>query len=827
MKKVLSIVLTIAMVISLMPSVVFAAEKATYTDIKGLKCEAAVEQLTELGIVNGYEESDGTYTFRPENPVNRAEMAKLTIAALGLNPTSGTTQFTDMDRYGWAIPYVGYAESLGIVKGYGNGKFGPGDEVTYDQAITMIVRMLGYTDDSAEMQGTWPANYVQKANELGILKDVNKTGSDPANRGDIAIMLANALDIAMVYVDKDGKTEYKTGKDPAQGMAGSKYVTIRGTLTKNATTRYETIWARDVEDAAKNIRDQLGAAGKVVRDEDGAIISVSDIKTEFMTGDFSADGRTFTSNDKDYGFTSSPLKELDDTGKAISADGIPFFVNGVNGDWDWIENIRDLRGRTGVTLAVTIDGKKINGVYSAQVWTVTRGAQVADADLAQIDKNHKLLGQAFAETNNEEIDNDSYILAGADSLDKIAEDNIVYVYVGNGTIKKIEVGTEVVTGKVTKSGADFCVIDRQEYKVATPPAPGMDAVDPAVIAAGNEVELYLDYSGKIAVASKVSTGNYAVLIERNDGEYSTSALSSAFQMRILTGNGETGVETVDVNTKKVPEATVRALQPGDIFEYSMSDGKVTEITERYSGEFAGKITSRGYLGVEGDQIVNGSLIFAVPTTTGGGFDWTQDDEEYSVLTKDDVLGKTVNAAYYYQKSGEVEVIVIDSGATADSEYGVFTDYYKIDGGFGVDYFIDTTANSDAELYSDMDAPTLNTELFKISKSTTGKVKYAAAVEPTMEEGAATSATKDTVKYGENTIYRLADEVVIYVWDPVKEELTADGSYTDLTGDDVAAAKFYKTVTDADDDNYGCVTYIIIIKATPTPTPEFIEDEERF
>ena len=797
MKKVLSIVLTIAMVMSFMPSVVFAADSATYSDISGKKCEAAVEQLSELGVVNGYE--DGT--FRPDNPVTRAEMSKLTVAALGLDPTSGTSNFTDMDQAKWAIPYVGYAESLGIVNGYGNGKFGPNDKVTYDQAITMIVRALGYTTDCNEMKGTWPAVYVQKANELGILKDVNKTGSDPANRGDIAIMLANALNVPLVYADNDGNTKAKTGDKN----------TMYKILTKESETGYATVDDDMVNGAAKNIRESLGAAGKVVTNDDGEVISVSDIKTQFMTGDFK-EGK-FESEDVKYTVASDPFKVLDEDGKAATAkEGIPVFANGKKSG----NKVKELSAlpQSDVTLAVTVSGKKITGIYSAQTWTANARAQVAAADLAQIEKNHKLLKQTFAEDNNGDIDENSFILAGVDSLDKIAEDNIVYVYKAEGgDITKIEVGTEVVSGTVSKSGSDYAVIDGEKYKLATfgGANPDMTAVNIQDIKAGNEVDLYLDYSGKIAKASKVSSGNYAVVMVKED--YTASGtFASATRVRLLTENG---VAIFEVNTKKVSSAQYDAVAVGDIVQYSVSDEKVTEITTQdpiTPIEGAVKVTKKGFLGVDGDQLADSSLIFSVPTaditnTTA----WEGDAEDYVVLKKADVLEKTINTGKYFVKDGKIEAIIIDDGATADSEYGVFTDSFDIDGGIGVDYYIDKTATTDGELESST-APTLGTALYKISVSTADKVKYEAVTAAATQESAATSASKDSVKFG-TTTYNLADDVVIYVWDAEKGELDADGTTSDLIDEGIDNVYLYKTAG-ANDDNYGLVTYIIIVKNTP-------------
>ena len=241
MKKVLSIVLSIAMVVCLAPTMAFVAttnaqSNAAYSDITGTACEGAVNVLSALKVVDGF--TDGTY--KPEQTVTRAQMAKLIVTALGVADyaTAKTSKYTDMGAATWAIPYVEYASNLNIVNGVGNGKFNPNGTVTYEQAATMVVRALGYTDQCKEMNGTWPAIYIQKAMALNIFDDVVNGGANGANRGDVAIMLYNALDLAQVYADADGATHYKTGNNAARYngdiVSG---VSMMGTLNKNGESK--------------------------------------------------------------------------------------------------------------------------------------------------------------------------------------------------------------------------------------------------------------------------------------------------------------------------------------------------------------------------------------------------------------------------------------------------------------------------------------------------------------------------------------------------------------------------------------------------------------
>ena len=168
---------------------------AALTDVDNTKYESAVESLEILGIVNGYE--DGTY--KPEKEVTRAEMAKLLVVAIGMDTAAdlykGTTRFTDIAANHWATGFINIAVDKGIINGYPDGTFAPDAPVKYSEAITMVVRALGYKT-MVEDFGTWPINYIAKAQDLKILKDVEyKDYTHNATRGNTALLLWNALTI--------------------------------------------------------------------------------------------------------------------------------------------------------------------------------------------------------------------------------------------------------------------------------------------------------------------------------------------------------------------------------------------------------------------------------------------------------------------------------------------------------------------------------------------------------------------------------------------------------------------------------------------------------
>lgn len=207
--KILSIVLVLCM---LLTSFGYAA---TYTDVTKENANySAISLLSSLGIIKGYEEN-GTYTFKPENNVTRAEftvmlMRTLNLSNLGSNDPAGTP-FTDIDVVkDWAVSDIRTAYDLGIIKGMDEHTFAPNDNVTNEQALKMIVCAMGYEPMAIEVAGgadkVWPTGYTTVANQLTLTTGVTSLLDAPAKRGEIAKYIYNALEVDLMKT-----TEYPNG----------------------------------------------------------------------------------------------------------------------------------------------------------------------------------------------------------------------------------------------------------------------------------------------------------------------------------------------------------------------------------------------------------------------------------------------------------------------------------------------------------------------------------------------------------------------------------------------------------------------------------------
>ena len=831
MKKVLSIVLSLVMVLCMMPVMAFAdTANAAYSDISGEKCEGAVNVLDALGVIDDYE--DGTY--RPDQVVTRAEMAKLIITALGVADyaSATTSSYSDMQNAQWAIPYVEYATNLGIIEGVGGGRFSPGNPVTYEQAVTMIVRAIGYTTDCNEMNGTWPAIYVQKATALGLFKNVegNQYGTG-ADRGDVAVMLYNGLSVPQVYADKDGETHPKTSAD-------NQPITMMTILNKDGSSVYGIVSSTDVDGATADVRSYLGAAGKIVKDKNDDVIAISDIKTVFLTGEYDDDDHTFTVGDTEY--TCYPkykaFEKDTKTGKVVDSDnGVVTITNGITGSKG------TLRDDSEYTIAATVDGKTITGIYSIATWDSSTGAvgKITESNLTQLTKNKKLLGKEFKKDNNGDIDTNSFILEGVDSLDNIAEDNIVTVYTdkkGTGAvITKVEVGTEVVTGEITRkyTDPDKITVDGKDYKFSK--LANAVTISDAAIAPGNEVELYLDYTGKIYAVELVNgmAGNYAVVIDATTikEDVTTSQLETGLNAPTLKAKmifADGTVKTVEANVSKLNKLTGTGtgsilgkfskadwndiVVSGNLITYELdSDGKLSNVGDAKvvstDASKDKKVTSSGYfVATAGTYMISdNAAIFKIKDTT-------TDEADYSVLKKDSLLGASkVKASYKLNDSNQIEVMVVTDSSDDTTLYGILNGKYtNSDNDTVMNGFIGKDALTDAVLDSGDYATDVLVELTKNGDGTYNIVKSATPA-GTIKNNANQSATvKDNALYGLAGAYKkvFSSSVVVYVWD-AKEKAYVVGTVDDINAAGSKDQIVYYETADEDDDDAGFITYVII------------------
>ncbi len=179
MKKILSLFLITILLLS-----VSVSAAPVYSD-------NVAAMLKELKIMQG--DPDGN--MRYSDPVSRAECAKIVVAASTYRNSvahgSKTSPFSDVTYKHWAAAYVTVGVQNGLFKGYLDATFRPDDNVLYEEAATMFLRVLGYSEE--DFGGSWPDGQIGIAKNIGILDNIEKSAGDTLTRRDIATMVYNTL----------------------------------------------------------------------------------------------------------------------------------------------------------------------------------------------------------------------------------------------------------------------------------------------------------------------------------------------------------------------------------------------------------------------------------------------------------------------------------------------------------------------------------------------------------------------------------------------------------------------------------------------------------
>ena len=109
---------------------------ASFSDTSGHWAAGYIEAAKTADFIGGY--PDGT--FRPNNLITRAEIAKLVVLGAGFATTSGAG-FSDIAT-NWAKDFIMTASNNGIVNGYSDGTFRPNNSATRAEASVMVYNWL-------------------------------------------------------------------------------------------------------------------------------------------------------------------------------------------------------------------------------------------------------------------------------------------------------------------------------------------------------------------------------------------------------------------------------------------------------------------------------------------------------------------------------------------------------------------------------------------------------------------------------------------------------------------------------------------------------------
>ncbi len=218
-KRVLSILLAVCMALSL-PVTALAAQETSLEGIPEGSQQAAVQGLpfTDIppdawyadGVLYCYEHGifagTSASTFSPDGTLSRGMLATVLYRMAGSPSLEGENlgyPFADVPGDLWCADAVYWARREGIMGGYGNNAFGPGDPVTREQAVAILWRCVGSPASPAgnfsdgEDISNWAAAAAGWALEGGLLAGWADTAFQPKaklTRGEAAVLLFHYLE---------------------------------------------------------------------------------------------------------------------------------------------------------------------------------------------------------------------------------------------------------------------------------------------------------------------------------------------------------------------------------------------------------------------------------------------------------------------------------------------------------------------------------------------------------------------------------------------------------------------------------------------------------
>ncbi len=239
MKKFLSIIIASAVFVSLVTAV-----NASYSDFSE-KEDFAVSalRLQDLGILSGYE--DGS--FRPDNTITRAEFTKIVVCMMNkedeAKSSTGLTGFFDVDIASWYTNYIRYAVNRDILSGYADGSFRPQNTIKVSEAVTILLRTLGYNED--EVGYFWPDNYMSASGSLGLLSGMNLSADTEVTRKVAAVLVDRALFAKPsasygtdTYLETTGFTVLKDALILGNSSESDSVTVLAGNLKQNSASSY-------------------------------------------------------------------------------------------------------------------------------------------------------------------------------------------------------------------------------------------------------------------------------------------------------------------------------------------------------------------------------------------------------------------------------------------------------------------------------------------------------------------------------------------------------------------------------------------------------------
>ena len=663
------------------------AGAASYSDKADIKATTAVDMLSSLGVIQGYE--DGS--FKPNTTVTRAQMAKMIFTIMnGGNDNANAyaslpTKFTDLPTAAWAQGYVRYLQNTGIIAGKSATKFAPNDTVTGLEAAKMVLVAAGYNAQKAGLTGAaWAQNTMKYGQLNNLFEDVDADLNAALPRQYAAQILYNALDMKRVVWSND-INDFKNATDVSgEKTIGEKYMDLYKTsaevLTSVKKTSGKDTYEIKLADKVKYADDKKEQEFTKVPTDVSDLLG---LKVKVLV-------RVKTNGDQDvYGVYADDDSKVIATGTVgqlenVSSDSMKTKMNGTEYKLDKANNklkvIYANQGQSTDKLSKIEGQKDISEVAGTVKLVDTNGNNKVDtvvvtpAVVGQVTYAGSKSVTISNKVGSKDIDDlDIYEGYAKDDWTVVTSDT--YTASGDTAVAKIDVTTAKVTStKKNNSTVTEVKVNDEWYKIA-------DNAEVDTLKAGNTYDFAI--VGNYVVNADETEADSSDVLVVTDFEDAKNGMQSSTTQKVkayfLDGSSKTiTVEKLDLTADDgKDEEDVSAVNSIDANDVNKLYSYSTRSNGNYTLKALGKDNKAGYesisntstTGVNSKNRVDGKLISDNAVVLNVYNEIKDKDSKGTGVYKDvKVLsGKTVNdwdikttkgtsVAYATKKSSGVESI---------------------------------------------------------------------------------------------------------------------------------------------------------------------------
>lgn len=509
--------------------------------------------------------------------VTRGEFAGIVARLIGYS--EGDLREVKTAYYDVASGYEYAAEiehlsQIGLFNGISPNMFGPFLPITYEQAIKVLVVLIGY-DDIAQEAGGWSNGYVNTAIRNKMLEGVTR---EPFHRDSLYKLVYNTLDVeireTIVSTDSD-ITTIKAGETLMDSLIYAKDSNIykhRGVIIADAFTYTTSPYASLADDEViienktigktiiykvGNVRvsDYIGCEVDFFAKEtaSGYILlslkhSVNNEIIRIDDEDFNAKTEysilyTNENNKHDKLMLDTDFKLVYNSSRIVSPSEDDFIVE--DGYLEFIDNDGDnlfdivMVWEYQNAVAVSFDGQRFN--FSPEATYEKQPSLFVDTSKKEIKMNV---------TDNE-----------GNLVEDFNEERVISIFRNIASTRYIiKVSDQTVDGRLDALEDETVYIDGKAYKLAA--SFGSDFV------LGQQIRAKLDYSGKLAFFEETSEKNYGYIFA-----YGTEGgVNKEYKVKmILPDKVDAGVETNEEDVTDTSSVPYLILHNQDVRVFSLAE----------------------------------------------------------------------------------------------------------------------------------------------------------------------------------------------------------------------------------------------------------------